>query len=219
MDTFCWLISNRHKRGSCLIFCNDSEEEGLEIGKVLGVPCRPGDSLELILSSSMCHECEFCGLDSDEDGCLSLVSVVSSLVVASCDSAWCVEECCRSHFSVHNDQCSQLSNDHSLNVSINVELKEQPKICAGSWQDWSDWKTGDRSWSEGVWNKKRDTFVGTKNFVRKERSEGVIDVEVTGKTPESCKKVHGMKKKDQQLGSCTVSDGDTSVLSWRNHRR
>ena len=35
--------------------------------------------LELILSSSMCNECEFFGFDSDEDVCLSLCFCVSQL--------------------------------------------------------------------------------------------------------------------------------------------
>ena len=49
---------------------------------MLGVPGRPKASPELILSSSVC-ECAYFGFDSDEDVCLSFVSVVSGLVVAS----------------------------------------------------------------------------------------------------------------------------------------
>ena len=64
-----------------------------EIEEVLGVPGHTEPSLELILSSSICNECEFFGLNSDEDVCLS-VSAVSSVVVSSCDSANCAEECC-----------------------------------------------------------------------------------------------------------------------------
>ena len=82
------------------------------------------------------------GLDSDEDVCLSSVSVVSYPVVASCDAAWCVEERCLSgrreesdlHFSDHCDQCTQSSDNFFSNVSVNVERKAQPKMAAGSWQ-------------------------------------------------------------------------------------
>ena len=57
---------------------------------------RTEASPELRLSSTMCKECEFFGLDSDEDVWLSLFSKASIPEVASGDSAWCVEECCLS---------------------------------------------------------------------------------------------------------------------------
>ena len=69
----------------------DSEEEGSGNVQVFGVSSHREASLELILSDSMCNECEFFGLDSDEDVCLLLVFVVSSPLVASCDSASCDE--------------------------------------------------------------------------------------------------------------------------------
>ena len=56
-----------------------------------GVPSHVEASPELILSSSVLNECEFGELNSGEDMCLSLVSVGSSLVVASWESVWCVE--------------------------------------------------------------------------------------------------------------------------------
>ena len=43
-------------------------------------------SLELILSSFMRNECDLFELNSDEVMCFSLVSFVSGLVVASCES-------------------------------------------------------------------------------------------------------------------------------------
>ena len=62
--------------------------------RCLGVSSHPEAPSELILSSLMRNECEFFHFDSVEDVCLSLVSVVSSFVVASCDSARCHENIC-----------------------------------------------------------------------------------------------------------------------------
>ena len=75
---FCWSISKRHKRHSCVFFCIDSEEEGTEKGEATGVLSHPEAPPEQILSSS--NEREFCDLDCDEGVCLSPVSVVSSPV-------------------------------------------------------------------------------------------------------------------------------------------
>ena len=50
-----------------VFFHVDSDEEGSENGAVSGALRRPGASHELIESSSLFHECEFFGLDSDED--------------------------------------------------------------------------------------------------------------------------------------------------------
>ena len=72
----------------CAFFCNDSEEEGSEKGRVSGVSSRPEDPPDLILSIGKCNECEFFGLDSDQDVCTSLVSLfllVSTPVVAVCE--------------------------------------------------------------------------------------------------------------------------------------
>ena len=80
--------------------------------------------------------------DSDEDVWPSPVPIVSSLVVASCYSAWCVEECCAHgeecdlQFSVHIDQCFQLSDNPFLDVSVNVLRKELPMIAAGARVQW-----------------------------------------------------------------------------------
>ena len=49
------------------------------------VPSRLMASLDLILSSSLCNECEFFGLGSDEGVCVFLLFLcVSSLVLALC---------------------------------------------------------------------------------------------------------------------------------------
>ena len=85
-----WLQTSQQRLVSVFVYF-DSEEEGSGNVEVLGVSSHLEASLELILSDSMCNECEFFGLDSDEDVCLSLVSVVSSPLVASCDSARCGE--------------------------------------------------------------------------------------------------------------------------------
>ena len=61
-------------------------------------------------------------------------------------------------FSDHSDQCTQSSDNFFSNVSVNVERKAQPKMAAGSWQEWS----GDTSLGEGVWNKMWDKFDGEK---------------------------------------------------------
>ena len=53
---------------------------------------HPEASPELILSSSMCNECEFFGLHSAEIVCLSPFAVVLRPLVASCDSARCDEK-------------------------------------------------------------------------------------------------------------------------------
>ena len=57
----------------------------------------------------MCNECEFFCLDSNEDVCLSLVSVVSSLVVASCGSARCDENLFEEGFDVDVSVRNQFS--------------------------------------------------------------------------------------------------------------
>ena len=78
--------------------------------------------------------------------------------------------------SVHSDQCLQPSENHFLDVAVDVEPKEQPKVAAGSWQELSGWRTSDSSWSEGVWNKKWDTLEEEKTeLVRTECSEWEID--------------------------------------------
>ena len=67
----------------------------------------------------------------------------------------CVEELCQSyrgegsnvHFLIHSYQCLQMSDDPFSKVSVYVERKEQPKMAAAYWQEWSGWKT-----SEGVRN-------------------------------------------------------------------
>ena len=60
-------------------FILDSEEEEFGDGEVYGVSCRTVASTELILSSSRSSECEIFCVGSDEDVCVSPVSVVSSL--------------------------------------------------------------------------------------------------------------------------------------------
>ena len=54
------------------------------------------------------------------------------------------------------ERCFQFSfhSDPLLYVSVDVERKEQPKVAAGSWQEWSGWRTSDSMCGEGVWNKK-----------------------------------------------------------------
>ena len=74
-------------------------------------------SPDLILSSSMCNECEFSHLGSDEGLCLSPVSVGSGRVVASCVPASFAEVSCQSgqgeqsdgHFAVHSNECTRLN--------------------------------------------------------------------------------------------------------------
>ena len=93
---FCWPTLKRHKRDQCKLFAIDSWEERSKHGEVLGVPSQSEASPELLLSSWMCNECEFYGADSDDDLCLPLASMVSSLVVVSCGAEKCVEEWCQS---------------------------------------------------------------------------------------------------------------------------
>ena len=96
--------------------------------------------------------CSFFELNCDQDMCLSLVSVVSSPVVASCESACCVEEQCERekgvicNFSVHSDQCLQPSENPFVDGSINLRRKEQLKMAAGSWQEWRGWRTSGSSY-------------------------------------------------------------------------
>ena len=77
-------------------------------------------SPELIVSSPIRNDCEFIWIDSDEDSCASLISVVSSFVFISCDPEMCLEELCLSGrgeeidfdgqytvcFSIHSDKYS-----------------------------------------------------------------------------------------------------------------
>ena len=92
MDTFCWLGYKLHNSDSCqFLIILIQRRKGREMCRCFGVSSHREASLELILSDSMCNECEFFGLDSDEDVCLLLVFVVSSPLVASCDSASCDE--------------------------------------------------------------------------------------------------------------------------------
>ena len=53
--------------------------KSLVMERFMGVSCRTVASTELILSSSRCSECEIFCVGSDEDVCVSPVSVVSSL--------------------------------------------------------------------------------------------------------------------------------------------
>ena len=129
-----------------MFFSVDSEEEGSEDGEVLGVHSRPEASPELILSSSMCNECVFFCVDSDE------VCVYRGIEMWLAES-WergSVEQ--DMDFSVRN-QCFQIGVQHLSNVSAEEE-RDQSKTAAGSWEEWSGWKTCDTSRSEGVWNKK-----------------------------------------------------------------
>ena len=73
MDTLCWLL--------CVIFSL------LRVKFLLWIPLTP--------SSLLCEGCEFFLVGSDVDSCGSgvpVVSFVSSLVLASCDTEMCPDE-------------------------------------------------------------------------------------------------------------------------------
>ena len=85
--------------------------------------------------------------------------------------------------------CEEGVVKHYVDVSVRDQLPPftrcfftgttQPNTAAGSWQEWSGWKTSDRSWGEGVWNEKRGKLEGEKmTFVRKERSGGACGNDV-----------------------------------------
>ena len=65
------------------------------------------------------------------------------------------------------------------------ERRAQRTAQDGAWilaRMWSDWKTSDISWIEGVWIKKWKKLEGEETeFIKKEKREGVIDEEVNGK--------------------------------------
>ena len=68
-----------------------TRDKRLKNGEMCGELSHLEASLELILSSLMCYECQVFEHDSDDDMCFSIVSVVIGFVVASCESVWCVE--------------------------------------------------------------------------------------------------------------------------------
>ena len=75
----------------------------------------PEASPELTLTSPMRNERQIFDLDSDEDMCLSPVSVVSSPVVASCVG-----------FAVRSVQCPQPSESLCLDVWVTSSAKHSP---------------------------------------------------------------------------------------------
>ena len=91
----------------------------------------------------MCEDCEFFRVGSDVDSCgpgVSVVSVVSSLVLASCDTEMCPDEFW-ARVSVELGMCLSVRNPcspfgvrHFLNVSVNVERETRSKMAAGFWQ-------------------------------------------------------------------------------------
>ena len=85
------------------------------------------------------------------------------------------------HFSGRGVRCPHPSDNLFSNVPVNAERKEQPKMPARYWQEWSGWKTSDSSCGGGVWNQKWKESEGKHTEFIREESECVIDVEVNGK--------------------------------------
>ena len=69
-------------------FCFYSEEVRSKNVEVLGALGRLEASLELTLSSTMCSACEFFGLDSDDDVCLSGLALWMERLEKTSDSSW-----------------------------------------------------------------------------------------------------------------------------------
>ena len=76
-----------------------------------------------------------------------------------CGTDMCLEESWE-RGSVEQDVDVSVRNQHFQfgvhrfsDVSSDVE-RAQSQMAAGSWQEWSGWKTSDSSWGEGAWNKK-----------------------------------------------------------------
>ena len=126
--------------------------------------------------------------------CFFLFSVVSGLVVASCgtdnvggEKLWEVG------FVEHGVDVFVVQLLPSTQHSSMAQLSLTWLWCRG--KNGAAGETSDSLWSEGVCNKKWDTFEGGKtDFVRKERSEGIIDVMLNGRLTPVSRKVSGMKK-------------------------
>ena len=102
---------------------------------------RPEVSFELILSSPIRNDCECLRFDSDDDSHVSIVPVVPSPVLASCDSELCFEELRWSNrreesefeqkgtcFSVRSNQCSQSSDHPFSNRTCQQQLVDERKL-------------------------------------------------------------------------------------------
>ena len=72
-------------------------------------------------------------------------------------------------------------------------------------------KTNDSSWSEGAWKRKWSEPEGeTWDFVRKERSEGVIGVKVNGKVTPVFQE--STWNEDEEAGTCLIFDLERNRL-------
>ena len=87
VDTFRWPVGKRPR--------SNSNEQGGDAVEVSGSPSLSLASLELMLSSATCEDCANFSVGFEVGSCgsvFSVVSVVSSPVLASCDTEMCLDE-------------------------------------------------------------------------------------------------------------------------------
>ena len=147
-----------------------------------------------MLSSPICDDSDWTRL------LLVIFSVVSTPKSASCDvemsSEACERECVKPQgtcFSIHLEQCDQLTLQSFSNASPSAEQKKsKPKMSTGSWQGWHSWSASSSSWDAQKWDKP----LPQKHVERRRRvndssssvSQEGTSVQQQGKQPTDAKK-------------------------------